>query len=121
LAQGGPAAAETRGRPKKAVLPATGLVEKIKTLFINCGPVGVGNVVDATHLIVLAKKRLEAGGIADYRFAEYGQGPGMLAVAVVAELDALEGVISGVRLDTTTPEGAIIQVELMARAGLVVR
>ena len=45
----------------------------------------------------------------------------MLALSVVAELDALEGEIAGVRLDTTTPEGQIIQVELMARAGLVVR
>jgi hypothetical protein len=106
-----------RGRPAKAAVPATGLVEKIKTLYINCGPVGVA-VVDASHLLVLAKKRI---GLADYRFAEYGQGPGMLVVAFVAELDALEGVLPAVRLDTTTPEGAIIQNELVARAGLVVR
>jgi len=110
-----------RGRPTKAVVPATGLVPKIKTLYINCGPVGA-TVVDASQLIVLAKQRiLTEVGLADYRFAEYGQGPGMLAIAVVAELDALEGMIGAVRLDTVTPEGAIVAVELMARAELVVR
>ena len=113
-------ASRGRGRPKKAVVPPTGLAVKIDTLYLNCGPVGVA-VVDAGQFIVLAKKQIEATGIADYRFAEYGQGPGMLAVAVVAVLDALPGVVSAVRLDTTTPEGSIVAVELMARASLVVR
>jgi hypothetical protein len=45
----------------------------------------------------------------------------MLAVAAAAELDALEGVLPALRLDTTTPEGSIIAVEFTARAGLVVR
>ena len=76
-------------------------------------------VVDVSHLVVLAKKRL--AGLADYRFAEYGQGPGMLAVAAVAELDLLEGVLPAVRIDTATPEGSIVLVELVARAELVVR
>lgn len=109
-----------RGRPAKAVLPSTGLAAKIKTLYVNCGPVGA-EIADASHLIMLAKQKIAATGIADYRFAEYGQGPGMLVVAVVAELDALEGVLPAMRLDTTTPEGGIIAVELMARAGQVVR
>lgn len=111
-------AARGRGRPSKAALPPTGLPVKIKTLYINCGPVGVP-VVDVSHLVVLAKKRLT--GLADYRFAEYGQGPGMLAVAAVAELDLLEGVLPAVRIDTATPEGSIVLVELVARAELVVR
>lgn len=93
---------------------------KIETLYVDCGPVGVA-VTDATDFIVLAKKRVAAEGLADYRFAEFGHGPGMLAVAAAAELDALEGVLPAVRLDTTTPEGSIIAVEFMARAGLVVR
>jgi PD-(D/E)XK nuclease superfamily len=128
-----PAAAETapaaaaaaaeprgRGRPKKAALPPTGLVVKIETLYINCGPVGIA-VADATHFIALAKKRVLAEGLADYRFAEYGQGPGLLAVAAAAELDAVEGTFVALRLDTNTPEGQIVAVEFMARAGLVVR
>jgi CRISPR/Cas system-associated exonuclease Cas4 (RecB family) len=109
-----------RGRPKKATAPATGVTVKIETLYIDCGPVGVA-VTDATDFIILAKKRVAAEGLADYRFAEFGHGPGMLAVAAAAELDALEGVLPAVRLDTTTPEGSIIAVEFMARAGLVVR
>jgi PD-(D/E)XK nuclease superfamily protein len=122
LAQGEPQEAKRgRGRPAKAALPATGLAVKIKTLYLNCGPVGV-QVDDATKLIVRAKQRIATeGGLADYRFAEYGQGPGMLALATVAELDALEGVLPALRLDTTTPEGAIVAVELVARAELVVR
>lgn len=114
------AALRGRGRPSKATLPATGIVPKIKTLYIDCGPMSVA-VVDASQLIALAKARIAAEGLADYRFADYGKGPGMLAVAAVAELDALEGVLPAVRLDTNTPEGAIIEVELMARAEQVVR
>jgi len=118
-----PPAAEAsrgRGRPRKAAAPVTGMVTKIDTLYINCGPVGVP-VVDATTFVVLAKKKLEAGGIADYRFVQFGEGPGMLAVEVATALDALEGTLPAVRLDTTTPEGAIVAVGLVARAGLVVR
>lgn len=114
-------AARGRGRPKKATLPETGLVPKIDTLYVNCAPVGE-TVIDAVQLIVLAKKKIqEATGLADYRFAEFGQGPGLLSLAVVGELDALEGVLPAVRLDTTTPEGSIVAVELIARAGTVVR
>jgi PPE-repeat protein len=114
------AAPRGRGRPAKATLPETGVAPKIKTLYVNCGPVGV-DVPDAGQLIVLAKKIVAEQGIADYRFAEYGQGPGMLVVAVVGQLDALEGILPALRLDTTTPEGSVIAVELMARAELVVR
>lgn len=117
-----PAAAGTkgRGRPSKASLPVTGVAPKIKTLYVNCGPVGVA-VEDASSLVMLAKKVLENGALADYRFAEYGQGPGMLVVAAMSELDKLEGLIPAMRVDTTTPEGAIILNDLVARAELVVR
>lgn len=110
----------SRGRPSKASLPATGIAPKIKTLYINCGPVGV-EIEDATSLVMLAKKTLEQGALADYRFAEYGQGPGMLVVAAMHELDKLEGLIGAMRLDTTTPEGSILLNDLVARAELVVR
>lgn len=109
-----------RGRPKKAAAPATGLAVKIETLYLDCGPVGAP-VVDATQFIMLGKARIAAEGLADYRFADFGHGPGMLAVAVAAQVDALDGVLPAVRLDTTTPEGAIVAVELTARAALVVR
>ena len=116
-----PAEKRGRGRPAKAALPATGLAVKIKTLYLDCGPVGV-EIVDASQIIVLAKQRVAAErGLADYRFADFGHGPGMLAVAAVAALDALPGILPAVRLDTKTPEGSVIAVELMARAELVVR
>lgn len=122
LAQGDAAEGKVRGRRAvKANLPATGLPVKIKILYIDCGPVGV-EVTDAAQLIALAKKEVATqNGLADYRFAEYGQGPGLLATYAAAHLDALPGVLSGVRLDTTTPEGAVILAELMSRAELVVR
>ncbi|HTQ47467.1 MAG TPA: PD-(D/E)XK nuclease family protein [Polyangiaceae bacterium] len=114
------AAAEGRGRPRKAALPETGVTTKIKVLYVNCAPVGAA-IEDAAQLIALGKKVLESEGLADYRFAEYGQGPGMLAVAAIHQLDTIDGVIAAMRLDTTTPEGQIIASDLMARAALVVR
>jgi len=101
-------------------VPATGLAVKIDTLYLDCGPVGVP-VVDATRFLASVMNCVAAEGLADYRFAEFGHGPGMLAVAAAAELDALDGVVPAVRLDTTTPEGSIVEVEFAARAGLVVR
>lgn len=109
-----------RGRPSKAALPETGVVVKIKTLYINCAPVGL-EIEDASTLVTLAKKTLEEGALADYRFAEFGQGPGMLLVAAMHQLDTLDGIVPAMRLDTTTPEGAILASDLMARAELVVR
>jgi hypothetical protein len=121
LAQGEPAGEKRgRGRPSKAALPATGIAPKIKTLYINCGPVGVA-VTDATDIIALAKQRVAEAGLADYRFADFGQGPGMLSVAAVSVLDGLEGILPAVRVDASTPEGAIVLTELVARAELVVR
>jgi hypothetical protein len=110
---------------------------KIGTLYVNCGPVGM-YVMDATVFIQAAKaKILETQGLADYRFAEFGHGPGMLAVATAAlveeyltmrgsetpsrsRLEESAG-IPALRLDTSTPEGSIVAVELMARSAMVVR
>jgi hypothetical protein len=92
---------------------------KIGVLYINCAPVGQP-VVDANVFVMQAKQRIAAEGLADYRFADYGKGAGMLAVACAASVDGAPS-MSAVRLDTTTPEGSIVAVELAARAGLVVR
>jgi hypothetical protein len=117
-------------------VPATPTL-KIGTLYVNCGPVGM-YVMDATVFIQAAKaKILETQGLADYRFAEFGHGPGMLAVATAAlveeyltmrgsetpsrsRLEESAG-IPALRLDTSTPEGSIVAVELMARSAMVVR
>jgi len=102
----------------------------IEMLFLDCGPVGVA-VRDANEFIMAAKRRIATqqiddgrGGktyLTDYRFAPYGQGPGMLALSVAAELDALGPMGLWVRLDTSTPEGSIVASELTARAAVVVR
>jgi hypothetical protein len=78
----------------------------------------------AKKVIATQEIRDEKGGtliVSDYRFAPYGQGPGMLALATGAQVDAIEGSGFWVRLDTKTPEGAIVAVELTARAAVVIR
>jgi PD-(D/E)XK nuclease superfamily len=140
--QAAAAAAQTSvlaGQPNPFAQPTPALgntSSPIGVLYINCGPVG-RDVLDANVLISAAKKTIastpmkdDKGNmltIADYRFAPFGQGPGMLALAVSAEVDNAEPDLAqcmsvlGVRLDTTTPEGSIVAVELTARAALVVR
>ena len=141
------AAAPKRGRPKKAnqdlgtygPLPAGstgptgppgpaaspvasvlgGAAVKIGVLYLNCGPVGVP-VVDAGVFIRLAKEALASAGIADWRFIDFGKGAGMFALSVAEAVDKAVYTPT-VRLDTASPEGSIVLVELMARAALVVR
>jgi hypothetical protein len=104
---------------KPAVKPVEG--KNIHVLYVNCGPVGVP-VTDANAFIVEAKKLiLKEKGLADYRFADYGHGPGMLAVAVAHLVDQRNEAWDEVRVDTDTPEGSIILSELLARAALIVR
>jgi hypothetical protein len=116
--QANPAAVEAF-RGTVPIKPAIGV------LYLDCGPVGIP-CSDAASLIARAKGRMakpkeEGGaGLADYRFAEYGQGPGILALAVAEEL-MTSGVHEHLRLDTTTPEGAIVKNDFVCRAGLVVR
>ena len=91
---------------------------KIHTLYVNCSP----NVpyVDAALFILAAKAKIAATGLADYRFADYGKGPGMLAVATAAEVDA-GGRVENLVVDSTTPEGSAVLMDLVARAQVVVR
>lgn len=102
--------------PAAVAAPTT---HKIGVLYVNCGPVNCP-VVDANVFIQVAKQKIAAQGLADYRFADFGKGAGMLAVATAAALDASPSK-QHVRLDTTTPEGSIVSFELVARAALVVR
>ena len=44
--------------------------------------------MDANVFIQVAKQKIAAQGLADYRFADFGKGAGMLAVATAAALDA---------------------------------
>jgi hypothetical protein len=114
----------------------TGSPPAISFLFLDCGPVGVP-VTDANELIARAKIQIKStpvsdgkGGtvhVDDYRFVPFGQGAGMLALATAAEVEneadvrEASGRALWVRLDTTTPEGAIVASELISRAAVVVR
>lgn len=100
-------------------VPTTPTKHKIHTLYIDCGP--NHEVVDASVFVLAAKAKIRATGLADYRFADYGRGPGMLAVATAYEVEAQVGNLAAVRVDSTTPEGSAILTELIARAAVVVR
>ena len=126
--QPGAAAPQVPAFTSSAVAPQ--LANKtIGTLFINCRPSYSGSntaypIVDADIFIQAAKARIAADGFADYRYIDYGKGPGMLAVATSAEVDraaAVVGVPDAVHLDASTPEGQIVAFELAARARVVVR
>lgn len=113
-----PAAPASAAAAAQAVQP---VARKIGVLYVNCGPVGIA-VVDATTFIAAAKSRiLQTQGLADYRFAEFGQGPGMLAIATATEIDQASSSLPHVRVDTDSPEGAAVVSELTTRAALVVR
>lgn len=88
------------------------------TLYVNCTPVGV-SVNSFDHLLSEARKRIEKElEIADYRFAEYGQGPGILLKTVEQLLS--EQVVTEFTVDTRSPETQICLSLLKSRAGRIV-
>lgn len=95
----------------------------IRVLYVNCAP--NRTTLHADDFISEAKKVIrDSKGLEDYRFAEYGQGPGMLSVATAAAVDAdisELGFINELVIDSTTPEGSAVLLELVARAATVVR
>jgi hypothetical protein len=105
--------------PTAVSAPVKTTKNKIGTLYIDCSP--NKHVVDASVFILAAKVKIRAEGLADYRFADYGRGPGMLAVATAYEVEAQVGTIEAVRVDSATPEGSAVLTELIARADTVVR
>ena len=98
---------------------ASGKQFKIGVLCLNCGPVGI-SCPDATGLLYAAKGRLARGGVADWRMIDYGKGAGYLLDAFISELEQGD-FYPYLRLDTTTPEGSIVAMELSARAATVIR
>ena len=89
-------------------------------LYINCLPLGLPATM-AEAFIEKARQEIQTShGLADYRFAEYGQGPGMLARKVVELVLAAEDV-AAIMIDTRTPEGAAIAAPLSAHAAWIVR
>ena len=104
---------------KLSVVTPLPVSKKIGVLYIDCGPNTY--CVDASVFILAAKAHISAQGLADYRFADYGRGPGMLAVATAHEVEKQLGTLEAVRVDSMTPEGSAVLTELIARAGVVVR
>jgi hypothetical protein len=112
--------------PPEAASPETQYVatfepgaKKIGVLYVDCSP--STGALDAFVFILAAKTALAADGLADYRLAEFGHGPGKFALAVGAAVDAFPGDIHALRVDSRTPEGTVALTELMARAVVVVR
>lgn len=130
------------GRPRKTPAtapetspepaPADGNTAKPYTLFVNCYPVPSpgrrmreARGLHSSQLVELARHVIsgspDAENIADYRFAPYGQGPGMLVVAVRHVITSDKFAANEVYVDTRTPEGAILLDVLMAHAHEIVR
>lgn len=93
----------------------------IDVLFIDCFPLtDEGALLPGAAIIAIANERVRAEtGKADYRFLEYGQGPGALTQAALAYLHQTGQ--TSVTLDTRTPEGAILCSAFEATAKHVVR
>lgn len=92
---------------------------RIETLYIDCLPIS-GEIVTLDDLLVPVKAALARGGLADYRFAEFGRGTGLLVQVLGASLDAQAG-IDAVFVSTRSTEGMVCVNDLAARASFVVR
>lgn len=104
-----------------APTPETTPEHLIDVLFINCVPLSGESYVPGAHLAAKANARVRAAtGKADYRYLDFGQGPGALAGSALEELEEFD-VPPSVAVDTMTPEGAVLANSLEARAKHVVR
>lgn len=97
-----------------------GPAKPIPVLFVNCLPL-TGTYVLASSLASAANARICADQkIADYRYIQYGAGPGCLRAAVMEQIDGAEN-CPPIMVDTSTPEGSCLVTDLEARAAQVVR
>lgn len=97
-----------------------GPAKPIPVLFVNCLPL-TGTYVLASSLASAANARICADQkIADYRYIQYGAGPGCLRAAVMEQIDGAEN-CPPIMVDTSTPEGSALVTDLEARAAQVVR
>lgn len=119
---------DSRGRPvtftngaplTEAYVPAsTDVLVNGLTLYVDCAP--NNNYDEADHIIDEVKAIIaEEKNVADYRFIDFGHGPGMLSAGVVATVK--ERAISSLYLNTDTPEGKACLSGLVAAATTVVR
>lgn len=125
IAQGTKLMVETYKEMANDVSPMAEQLERLAdaplayTLYIDCAPVGIEYEAVETYIFSAKARIKNEKGLADYRFAEYGQGPGLLASATLAAV--LEASPEHLVVSTRTPEGAIVATDLMAHAASVVR
>lgn len=97
-----------------------GPAKPIPVLFVNCLPL-TGTYVLASSLASAANARICADQkIADYRYIQYGAGPGCLRAAVMEQIDGADN-CPPIMVDTSTPEGSCLVTDLEARAAQVMR
>lgn len=95
-------------------------IKPIPVLFVNCFPLA-GTYVQASSLASKANEKICADqNVPDYRFLQYGAGPGALRHAVMEMIDGAEN-CPPVMVDTSTPEGSALVTDLEARAEQTIR
>lgn len=97
-------------------------VEQYYDLYIDCLPIGEA-VTPLEKYLDVAREVIRENSpdkLADYRFASYGQGPGMLCSAMSDLLDR-SIVFGNILLRTNQPEANVVEALLVARARRVVR
>lgn len=105
--------------PQETVTAAKEVVQGFR-LYVDCFPVNE-EYLSLEMVVLEAKKKIQAEmGLPDYRFADFGRGPGILSIAV------RELVLSGAKggslvVDTRTPEGSACVSDLVACAESVCR
>lgn len=93
---------------------------KIPVLYVDCFPLG-GDVLLAANIAKAANDKIKAEkGVEDYRYIEYGAGPGALASVAEEILDGMAA-IPRIVIDTATPEGCALLSRFLVRAVEVVR
>lgn len=93
---------------------------RIPVLYIDCFPLN-GDVLLADNLAKTANDRIKAEkGVADYRYLEYGAGPGALAATAEEILDGMVS-IPRICIDTHSPEGCALLSRFKVRAVEIVQ
>lgn len=111
-----PAKAEKAEKAPKSVAAS---VPKGLTLYVNCIPVTEGSTYFEQILAKARQMILASHGLADYRFAEFGQGPGILIGTVQQILDETP-LLESLVVDTSQPESQVCLATLRSRAAKIV-
>ncbi len=112
---------KTPGTPGPDLPQETEGEHLVNVLFIDCLPLSGEEYMPGANLASQANEMVaEHTGKSDYRYLDFGQGPGALVDAALEVLGKFDAPPS-VTLDTRTPEGAILCNRLEARAKHVVR